>query len=172
MNGRLQAVAAGVARCSDRVNRLVEGLLFVIGLTMALLTGVQVFSRYALNHSLFWSEEVGRFCLVWLSFLGATAAYKRRAHIGIAFLVERLPDAIRRFIALLVLLVSLTFFAVLLVWGFSFTWFAAAQKTPALGISKAIPYLVIPVSGAAFLLHGAAQLLGLIRQRRLGCEEI
>jgi TRAP-type transport system small permease protein len=172
MKERLPALTAGLTRCSDRVNRLVEGLLFVIGLTMALLTGVQVFSRYVLNHSLFWSEEVGRFCLVWLSFLGATAAYKRRAHIGIAFLVDRLPAAARRFIALLVLMVSLNFFAVLLVWGFSFTWFAAAQKTPALGISKAIPYLVIPVSGAAFLLHGAVQLLGLIGQRRPGHEEI
>jgi TRAP-type transport system small permease protein len=165
MNSGGQRLRKAVSFGSDRVNRAVEGMLFGLGVGMVLVTGAQVFSRYLLNHSLFWSEEVGRICLVWLSFLGAACAYKRHAHIGVAFLVDRLPARARRAIALLVLLASQAFFALMVLWGLSFAWFAAAQKTPALGIPKGIPYLVIPLSGAVFSLHGLEQLLNLLGNR-------
>ena len=92
---------------SERLNRITECFLVMIGMTMALVTGFQVFSRYVLNHSLFWSEEVGRICLVWISFLGASAAYKRRAHIGMDFMVVRLPHKTRRTIEMLGVFLSL-----------------------------------------------------------------
>ena len=61
-------------QCSDALNRGAERLLTVISLTMALVILLQVFCRYALNHSLFWSEELGRMLLVWLTFIGASVA--------------------------------------------------------------------------------------------------
>jgi TRAP-type C4-dicarboxylate transport system permease small subunit len=161
----LPPVSARVKRLSDRVNRGVELLLFLIGSSMALVTGIQVFSRYLLNHSLFWSEEVGRICLVWLSFLGASAAYKRGAHIGIGILVERLPVRPRRVIGLLVILLALLFFSILIIHGSSFVVFAAKQKTAALGIPKSIPYLVLPLSGTVLFLHGLDHLLELLTKQ-------
>jgi TRAP-type C4-dicarboxylate transport system permease small subunit len=159
---------ARVCSTSNRANCGVESLLFVIGLGMALLTGTQVFSRYLLNHSLFWSEEVGRMCLVWISFLGASAVYKRGGHIGIHFLVQRLPHRARRILAILLLLLSFIFFAVMILFGFSFVAFTAGQKTAALGIPKSIPYLAIPISGLMFFLHGLSHLLQLLASREPG----
>jgi TRAP-type transport system small permease protein len=144
---------------SDWAGRATEVFLCLIGSSMALLIGVQVFSRYVLNHSLFWSEEVGRICLVWITFLGGSAAYRRHAHLGIDFFVNRLPVEVRRASEILVLLLSLIFFAVLLVYGSLFVWFVSAQKTAALGLPSAVPYLVIPVGGGLFLLHCVRHLL-------------
>jgi len=154
-----RGVAAGVRRASDGVNRGVEALLFVLGLGMALLMGAQVFSRYVLNHSLFWSEEVGRMTLVWLAFLGASAAYKRRLHIGIDFLVRGLPPRLRRVLDAGVVVASMGFFGVMTVYGWKFMWFVSSQKTAALGIPQSIPYLVLPLSGSLLLLHGLDRLL-------------
>jgi TRAP-type C4-dicarboxylate transport system permease small subunit len=151
---------------SDWVNRGVEGALFAIGVAMALITGIQVFSRYALNHSLFWSEEFGRGCLVWITFLGGSAAYKRRAHIGLGFLVARFSHDIQRGLGIVVLLLSLGFFAILVVYGCAFVLFTAGQKTPALGIPKAIPYLAVPLGGLAFFLHGLSHLADLLARPR------
>jgi TRAP-type C4-dicarboxylate transport system permease small subunit len=147
---------------SDWAGGVTEVLLCIIGSSMALLIGVQVFSRYVLNHSLFWSEEIGRICLVWITFLGGSAAYRRHAHIGIDFFVNRLPSRLRRASEILVLVASLVFFAVLVGYGSIFVWFVSAQKTAALGISTAVPYLVIPVGGALFFLHGLRDLLELL----------
>lgn len=57
-------------RISRSVNHWVEYVLFGLGFTMSVVVAVQVFFRYALNHSLFWSEELARYILVWLTFLG------------------------------------------------------------------------------------------------------
>ncbi len=55
-------------RLSTSCNRYTEGFLLLLGLTMAAVVILQVFCRYILNYSLFWSEELARFLLVWLTF--------------------------------------------------------------------------------------------------------
>ncbi|MHC1743487.1 MAG: TRAP transporter small permease [Syntrophobacteraceae bacterium] len=155
---------AVVAAVSDGVDGVVKGTLCAIGAGMALLIGIQVFSRYILNHSLFWAEEVGRMCLVWITFLGATAAYRRHHHVGIDILVRRLPERIQLLSGMLAWSTSMLLFGVMVVYGFRFVGFVAHQKTAALGLPMALPYSVIPVSGVVFLLHGIRHLLEQIQR--------
>ena len=148
---------------SDRVNRLIEAILACIALGMSVLIAVQVVSRYFFNHSIFWSEEVGRICLVWITFLGGSAVYKRHGHLGIDFLVKHLPGRMKYFLKLLVLGLSLAFFSIFVIYGISFAQFASIQRTTALGLPLAVPYSVIPASGAIFLLHALNHLIQLLR---------
>jgi TRAP-type C4-dicarboxylate transport system permease small subunit len=140
-------------------SRVTEIALAVIGSGMVIVIAVQVFSRYALNHSLFWSEEVGRICLVWITFLGGSVAYKNHGHIGVDFFVKRLPIHMQRLCAVMVLLLSLAFFGVLMIFGFKFALFVSSQRTTALGLPLAFPYVVIPLAGALFCLHALDSLL-------------
>ncbi len=94
-------------RASKATNRWVEHALAFLGITMALIVALQVFCRYVLNHSLFWSEELARYLLVWLTFLGATAAYYRKIHPGIDILTLRLNKNLQKFCRILVHLASL-----------------------------------------------------------------
>jgi TRAP-type transport system small permease protein len=148
-----------IVTLSDGIDRVVRLLLCFIGGGMALLIGVQVFSRYVLNTSIFWAEEVGRMCLVWITFLGATAAYRRHQHVGVDMLVRRMPRRIRVASGLTAWSVSMALFGVMLFHGMRFLGFVAHQKTAALGLSMVIPYVVIPASGVVFLLHGLRHLL-------------
>ena len=47
-----------IDKLSHLINHWVEYALFALGLSMALIVANQVFFRYALNQSLFWSEEL------------------------------------------------------------------------------------------------------------------
>lgn len=148
--------------CS-RLNALIEYLLFGLGLSMALIVAAQVFFRYILNNSLFWSEELARYMLVWLSFLGATVAYYRGYHPGVDVVTSRLPEALQRWCNILVVLVSMVLFLVMIVSGTQFAWFVRMQISPALSINKWIILSIIPVSGGILLIHAAhflQQLLG------------
>ncbi len=140
-------------RLSARLNRAVEYALFGMGLAMALLVAVQVFFRYALNHSIFWSEELARFLLVWLTFLGASVVYRRGAHASVDFIYRRLEPRGRRAVNILVHLLSLAFFAVMIVYGWRFAYFVRLQVSPALYLPKWIPYAIIPLSGAILAVH-------------------
>lgn len=144
---------------SRTVNTGVEAVVAVLAATMAAVVAAQVFSRYVLNHSLFWSEELARVLLVWLTFLGATVAYHRRANPGVDILVRRLGGAARRGCAAVVHGASLVLFAVMIGFGFQFAHFVRSQVTPALGLEKWIPHAIVPVSGAILALHALAFLL-------------
>src|SRR3978361_1447383 len=69
-------------------------LKFVIALCLAAMV-VLVFSnvvlRYAFNSGIATSEELSRWLLVWLTFLGAIVALRQHGHIGVDTLVRALP---------------------------------------------------------------------------------
>jgi TRAP-type C4-dicarboxylate transport system permease small subunit len=125
-------------RLSISCNRSIEGALLLLGLTMTAIVILQVFYRYALNHSLFWSEELARYLLVWLTFLGATVAYRRHMHPSVDVLFKRLGRPARKRLRVLVRL----------------------QTTPALTLPKWLIFAIIPLSGLIFTLHALAFLSG------------
>ncbi|MCI9296047.1 MAG: TRAP transporter small permease [Lachnospiraceae bacterium] len=56
---------------------------------------VQVVLRYVFDNATSWSEEVGRYCLIWLIFLGTSFAVKNEAHIRIDAALLIWPKKIR-----------------------------------------------------------------------------
>lgn len=138
---------------SRHLNRGIEGLLVLLGATMAAVVAAQVFSRYALNYSLFWSEELARYLLVWLSFLGATVAYYHGLHPGVDALYARLPPGARRAASVTVHVASLLLFGIMVVYGWQFAHFVRLQISPALQMPKWIPHAILPLSGAVLALH-------------------
>jgi len=150
------------------LNQAVEYLLFALGLSMALIVAVQVFCRYVLNASLFWSEELARYMLVWLTFFGATVAYYRNLHPGVDVLTTRLSPGKQRLAGLMVHLVCMLLSLVMIISGTEFAWFIRQQISPALSIPKWIILTVIPVSGGIFFLYGLAFFLKLALNRTDG----
>jgi len=136
------------------LNWLVEYFLFGLGFSMAILVAVQVFCRYILNSSLFWSEELARYMLVWLSFFGATVAYYRNLHPGVDVLTSRLSPEKQTVTRLLVHMVSMALALVMIISGIQFAWFVRMQISPALSIQKWIILAVIPLSGIILFVYG------------------
>ncbi len=145
------------------LNQAVEYLLFGLGLSMALVVAVQVFCRYVLNASLFWSEELARYMLVWLTFFGATVAYYRNLHPGVDALTARLSPGKKRLTRLMVHLVCMLLALVMIISGTQFAWFIRRQISPALGLPKWIILAVIPASGCILFLYGLAFFLRIAR---------
>jgi TRAP-type C4-dicarboxylate transport system permease small subunit len=64
---------------------------FVVMVLMAVLVVVVVASvifRYVFLAPLSWSEEVGRYLMIWVGFLAASIAIQQGMHVGIDFLVS------------------------------------------------------------------------------------
>ncbi len=73
---------------------LTHAMNAVIVSALALMV-VMVFSnvvlRYLFNSGITASEELARFCFIWLVFVGSVVAMKERAHLGVDSLISRLP---------------------------------------------------------------------------------
>ena len=152
-------------KLSRTINNWIEPLLFGLGFSMTVIVAVQVFCRYVLNNSLFWSEELARYLLVWLTFLGASVAYRRKVHPGIDIVSARMSDAIQNIFAIFVHLASMILFGIMIFFGVKFAYLVRLQISPALYLPKWIVFSIIPLSGLILMVHSLAFLLTELKGR-------
>lgn len=88
---------------------------------MALLVFLQFFTRYFLNDSFAWTEELAVNCLVGVVFVGSAMCVRLSRHIQVDFLYRYLPPGAGRALATLVDVARIVFFAYgsYLVWKYS-----------------------------------------------------
>jgi len=75
----------------------------------------QFFTRYALNDSAAWTEEVARYLLIATVFTGIAAATRRTRHIHVDFLYRLIPPMAGRAMSTLIDVGRIVFFAVAVV---------------------------------------------------------
>lgn len=73
----------------DFLDRLEEIVLVIMFALMVLVIFGQVIMRYVFNNSLSWSEELGKFLFVWISWIGISIGAKRKEHIKITMFVDK-----------------------------------------------------------------------------------
>jgi TRAP-type C4-dicarboxylate transport system permease small subunit len=86
---------------------LALGLFWVLGIVVF----TQFFTRYVLNDSASWTEEIARYLLVGTVFVGAGIGVAKNNHIQVDLLYRYLPAGLSRGLSTAVDLMRLAFFA-------------------------------------------------------------
>ena len=116
-----------------------------------------VFSRYILQATFQWYDEVARLCFIWIVFLGAAVAVRRGMHFRMRLVVDRLGPGAARFADHLVTLATVAFGGVLVAGGYGIYPIAQRQVTDALEISMLWFYAALPVGGALIIFYALQQ---------------
>jgi TRAP-type C4-dicarboxylate transport system permease small subunit len=138
----------------DRLVLLVTSIMLAAltaAMTVVVLLGV--FTRYVLNDALPWTEELARYILIWLSWLGGGIAMRRGSHIAVDLFIDKLSPRVRSVIKFLGRNLVLLFLVICIVYGLDLARRVGMQSTIALGISMQIPYASVPVGAALMLYH-------------------
>lgn len=116
---------------------------------MAIMNFINVASRYCFHYSFSSTEELTITAFVWITMFGAAAGYKRVAHLGMSYVVEKFPPKGQAIFALFSMFCSLFMILVMIKYGFQMVagQIQLQAKTPALGLPQAIQGLAIPVGG-------------------------
>ena len=147
-------------RLLDVAERGYRLLLTVMAIILFLVVGASVFTRYCLNSSLGWADELSRFIFIWISFLGAAYAYAYDEHLGLDFIVERIRPA--KLQTLVRLFGDISIGAVLLVITI-YGWTVAESATnlsPALYIPMKWIYMIVPATGAFMVVLNVVKIFG------------
>lgn len=151
----------------DKFLRLNDALyllcIWVSGLSIAVMSLIipwGIFTRYVLGTGSQWPEPVSILLMVTFTFLGAAAGYRANAHIAVAMITQRLPDAARKLLARLVTLLLAAVAAFM-------AWFGAKLVMETMGQSISeipwmpvgITYLPVPVGGIITLVFVIEHLL-------------
>lgn len=134
----------------NKVCRIMEIILVsIFGLLVIDVLG-QVFSRYILNTSFAFTEELARFSLIWLSILGAAYLNAKREHLSMDFLYQKFSTNARKkvliFIEICIFLFALI---VMVIGGFNlvYTTLHLGQLSGTLRIPLGYIYAILPISG-------------------------
>jgi C4-dicarboxylate transporter DctQ subunit len=138
---------------------MVESLLWFGLIGMIAVVFINIVLRAAFMESLYWAEEVARYIMIWISLLGAAVGFRRGAHIGLVFFLERLPRMISIWIVILTKLLTLVFLIVLLEEGIKLALMAKSQSWGSVAfLSMLWVYSSVPIS-SFFMLIGLVNTL-------------
>ncbi len=142
-------IVSWASRGSAVILRLVLSLL-VVG--MAYVLARQVFTRYLLGFSEYWTEELARYFLIWMAFLGGALAVRLSSHISMGLAVMHLRGATALWVRRVKDLCVAVFAMIMLVSGSNYVQVAMEQRTPVTQIPVGWIYLPIPLAGFLMLL--------------------
>ncbi|MBR0828411.1 TRAP transporter small permease [Bradyrhizobium manausense] len=138
-----------MARFLDLYCTLLKGVIAACLVVMVVLVFGNVVLRYGFNSGIAISEELSRWLLVWLTFLGAIVALREHAHLGVDTLIRKLSATGKR--VCFVLNYCLMLFAdwLLLSGSWRQTIINLDDRAPATGLSMAIFYAVGVIFGVS-----------------------
>jgi len=135
---------------------------------ICLISMSNVIARYATNVSFAFTEEYSVFLLVFMTFVGASAAFARAEHIRITFVLNRLPPRLHWLCEVATLLATTLMFALIVYYGARVTyseWYWE-ETTPGLGNPTWIYTIWMPILSIAIILRVLGQgWAHLVRQR-------
>ncbi len=88
------------------------GFFWLLGLTVF----YQFFTRYVMNDSAAWTEEIARYLLIATVFVGATIGVSKNNHIQVDFFFRFMPKRVGHTLALLVDIIRIAFFGAAVVY--------------------------------------------------------
>ncbi|PIE10884.1 MAG: TRAP transporter permease DctQ [Rhodobacterales bacterium] len=119
-------------RTPSIIDRAEETLIALLIGLMTAITFANVIARFGFNSNILWALEATVFLFAWLVLLGASYAVKTHSHLGVDAIINMLPPAARRVLALISVACCLVF-SLLLVKGAYDYWSVFAGLPPTSG---------------------------------------
>ena len=122
-------------------------------MTVCVVVLLQVLMRYVFAYPNPWSEEVSRFCFIWMSLLGASLAVEHRAHFGFDQFTKGLAPRVKSAVGTFANAVVLMFSLLLVATGIGLMDLTLGERSAALNLPIALVYAAVPVSGVLMVIH-------------------
>jgi len=157
-----------------RVEEFVSGVLkaaivalftgIVVILTAAVVSRLaQTYLPLSRNVQLFWAEEVIKYALFWICYLGSALLVREKGHIAVGLLPGRITGS--AWYGVMSFCLSLALAAVLLYYGTLVTLSMRVQMTPSLQIPKAFIMAMVPVTGLLMIYYLILNLVDALREK-------
>ena len=137
-------------RLTKTIDSVLSKFLMFLMALMVLDVTWQIFTRFILQDSSSYTEELARFLLIWIGVLGASYAVRTKVHLGIDVITQKLTENKKRTAEVVVnVLIFLFALIIMVVGGIHLVQitFSLNQISAAMGVKMGYIYLVLPLSG-------------------------
>ena len=142
-------------RLNNALCRIEETFIAVLLISASVILFSNVVARYVFNTGVVWAEEVVRYEIIWLVFIGGSVAVRKGIHIGVDAVLHILPARFAQALHIVVWIICILFCLVLVWYGIELAAQTRmfGQKTPAMQTPFWLIQLAIPVGAGLMLLR-------------------
>ncbi len=129
------------------ISRSEEVLIGLLILSASVILFANVVARYVFNLGFPWAEELVRYEIVWMVFLGGSVAAREGIHIGVDIIVKFAPPTISKLVKLCIHSVSIVFCVLVVFYGVELISQTKmfGQVSPAMQVPMWLVQLAIPI---------------------------
>ena len=121
-----------------------DWLAFALFWALAFIVFLQFFTRYILNDSLSWTEEIARYGLMSLAFIGGAVVTRKKAHIAVELVSNLMgPGPMRAALLALVDFITLGFLALLAYFSVTIVERMHSQRMTVFDLPMSIVYGIV-----------------------------
>jgi TRAP-type C4-dicarboxylate transport system permease small subunit len=147
---------------------LVEFVLVSIMVALCVDIFIGVYTRYVMGEATYWHEEVARYLFIWMVFLGAAVAVRRRMHYVVHLIVDRFGGGGKYLTSTFCWLLVMGFSVFLFIQGLKVMEGVSVQVSPALELNLSWVFLAVPVNGVLSSIYAGEHLWREARSRTRG----
>ena len=140
-----------IRKVLDGYYRLLQVALTVLMTALIVPVTLQILSRYTgVIPRYIWTEEIARFCFIWIVMIGAMIAVRDGTHFDVDVLPKgtaKVEAGLRIFVHLAMLLASLIF----VTYGYQFAKFGSIQHSEIAGLPMLAIYIAWPLAGLTWI---------------------
>jgi TRAP-type C4-dicarboxylate transport system permease small subunit len=136
-----------------KMDFILKYIIVALALGMLFIIFVQIVTRYILNYPLSWSEELARYLMIWLTFLGTAVAVGKKGHIIIDFVIRYIPKKYQIYDDMVVSLITAMYLVIIIYSSYQIMPVIVGSITPTLQISYVYVYAAIPISSLITILY-------------------
>lgn len=140
-------------RVLEWITMVVKWVMVSMTCVIFFITTVTVFMRYVLNIVPSWSEEIPRYLLVWITYLGAALAIKYKEHISLDIFFNLMPLRARQVGHLILNSLVAIVATIMIVYGVGLVRHFGDDLMESIPVTNFWLYLAMPISGSLMVLY-------------------
>ena len=157
-------------RVSRVLNRAEEIFMSVALLLISMVVFVNVVMRYGFAASIVWTEELTRYTIIWITFIGGSVCVRENYHPKVEALVMRIPANMKWIVTLTIAIIGVLFSVAMTIYGWQLVSNALITgQVTATGLAPMfIPLMGLPLGGALMTIRYCQLAYGVVRKRIVG----
>lgn len=153
-----------LTRISDVLNQICCVIVVIVGMIMTASLVWGVFTRFILKDPAVFTEEIARFCLIWLAFIGSSIAMKRKDLTSFRVLVDRLPLWGQKLMEIVGTVLLMTYLVIFIKSGNDAMGIFERQKASVTKIPLIYPAMGLYIGACVMMVHAVPQLMVQVKE--------
>ena len=146
------------------IRKTTEIVIIFLFVVLVAVVFYQVVARYIFNDPPSWTEELARYCQVWIILLASSICIRKGSHLAVDYFGHKLSVEAKRIINIVRSSLIVLYVAVVIVFGWKLMVVGQYQLSPALQVKMSFVYIIFPLSGVLMLLESIIKAAGYIRK--------